>query len=105
MKRPNATPAQALRLASEKPRKASRSQANGLAEVRAPEQWSSSMDARTGCPRLLTAEEVSAALRVNERTLRRLRCDSERGFPQPFQIGRAVRWRASDLATWMEQAQ
>jgi len=93
-----ATPAQALRLIS-KPRRNSRNQ---LDRVRDHDQSSSSMDRELGFPALLTSEEVARVMRVNERTLRRLRTDNPTGFPAPLQLGRALRWRASEIKTWME---
>ena len=51
-------------------------------------------------PQLLTRSEVEAAVRLTTSTIYRLmRCGQ---FPEPIRIGpRAVRWRASDLETWL----
>jgi len=93
-----AKPAQALRTVA-KPRGKSK---NRLDQVRKSEQSSPSMDRELGFPALLTSEEVARVMRVHERTLRRLRTDNPTGFPTPLQLGRALRWRASEIRTWME---
>ena len=53
-------------------------------------------------PALLTSEEVARLLRVNERTLRRLRTEHPESFPAPLRLGRVLRWRASEVKAWME---
>lgn len=98
MIRPAAKPAQALRLIA-KPR---RNLGNRLDQVRDHDQSSSSMDRELGFPALLTSGEVARVMRVHERTLRRLRTDNPTGFPAPLQLGRALRWRASEVKAWME---
>jgi excisionase family DNA binding protein len=94
-------PAQALRLIS-KPRAKS---ANRVDQVRRREPSSSSMNGELDFPALLTSTEVARLLRVNERTLRRLRTEDSDSFPKPLQLGRVIRWRADDVKAWMEGRQ
>jgi excisionase family DNA binding protein len=49
--------------------------------------------------RLIDAPEAADRLRVSVRTLRRL-TDAGRG-PAPIRVGRCLRWRSSDLDTWI----
>lgn len=92
------TPAQVLRprASASSPKRKKR-----LAEVRKPEQSSLSMDDLSNLPRLLTTDEVAAALNVHPRTLRRMRNRSSAGFPEPLLIGRAVRWRGEQIRQWI----
>ena len=94
----SAKPAQALRLACKSRTKSK----NRLDQVRQHEQSSDSMQRELGFPELLTNEEVARVMRVHERTLRRLRSDNPGAFPKPLQLGRVIRWRASEIKTWME---
>jgi len=48
---------------------------------------------------LITIEELSKILKVSTRTISRLK--SEGRLPQPITIGRLVRWRRSDIETWL----
>ena len=50
---------------------------------------------------LLTAEEVAAMLNVSERTLWRLLSAGK--LPQPVRFGRSTRWKATELAHWIEK--
>jgi excisionase family DNA binding protein len=97
LKRLAAKPAQALRLIA-RPRPKSK---NRLDQVRRREQSSNAME--LDFPTLLTSEEVARLLRVNERTLRRLRTEDSGSFPKPLQLGRVIRWRADDVKAWMER--
>jgi excisionase family DNA binding protein len=49
--------------------------------------------------RLIDAPEAADRLRVSVRTLRRL-TDAGR-CPAPIRVGRCLRWRSSDLDTWI----
>ncbi len=49
---------------------------------------------------LLTARECSELVRLDERTLRRLRKAGR--FPEPIRFGRALRWKSSTVANWLE---
>lgn len=49
--------------------------------------------------RLHDAKEAAERLRVSVRTLRRL-ADGGRG-PKPIRVGRCLRWRSSDLDSWI----
>lgn len=54
--------------------------------------------------RLLTAKDVQAVLGVTPATV--YNWMNGQGLPRPIRIGgRAVRWRASELAKWLEQRQ
>jgi len=51
-------------------------------------------------PVLLTVKEVAEMLGLSERTVYRL---TDMGkMPRPVKIGAAVRWRRSELDTWIE---
>jgi prophage regulatory protein len=51
-------------------------------------------------PVLLTVKEVAEMLGLSERTVYRL---ADMGkMPRPVKIGAAVRWRRSELDTWIE---
>ena len=52
-------------------------------------------------PLLLKAEEVARMLAISPRTLWRL--VSAEGFPQPIHLGGSTRWRASEVAAWVER--
>ena len=53
--------------------------------------------------KLLTRPEVEAAIRLQRSALYRLLRDPGSGFPQPLRIGpRAVRWKASEVAAWLD---
>lgn len=54
---------------------------------------------------LLTRKQLAALLQVSPRQLDRLR--NERGFPQPFLLGRTTgvrspRWRRADVQDWLD---
>ena len=50
---------------------------------------------------LLTAEEVAAMLGVSERTLWRLLSAGK--VPKPIRFGRNTRWRAAEVAEWIDR--
>jgi excisionase family DNA binding protein len=50
--------------------------------------------------RLLTQSEAAKVLRLSERTLERLRLSG--GGPLYVKAGRAVRYRESDLESWID---
>jgi predicted DNA-binding transcriptional regulator AlpA len=50
---------------------------------------------------LMTRREVAALLRIEPRTLSRLRADPEFEFPDPVHVGSAVRWRRSSVMRWV----
>ncbi len=50
---------------------------------------------------LMTRAEVAELLRIDPRTLDRLRADPEARFPRPIQLGRLVRWRRSTIERWL----
>lgn len=52
-------------------------------------------------PSLLTAEDVAALLKISKRTVWRMRATLQ--LPRPVKVGGAVRWRQSDLETWIAQ--
>lgn len=57
--------------------------------------------AATESPTLMTAKDVQALLRIDERTLRR--ATREGAVPPPIHIGgRMIRWRRGDLERWLE---
>jgi excisionase family DNA binding protein len=51
-------------------------------------------------PVLLTAEEVALRLNVSERTLWRLLSAGK--LPKPVRFGRNTRWKAAELAEWIQ---
>ncbi len=54
-----------------------------------------------GLPQLLTVEAIAKLLHVSVRTVWRLRRDA--ALPPPLKIGGGLRWRMSDVRTWIEQ--
>jgi prophage regulatory protein len=52
-------------------------------------------------PVLLTADEVAAMLGVSERTLWRLLSAGK--VPEPVRFGRSTRWRAAEVADWIDR--
>ncbi len=52
-------------------------------------------------PVLLSADEVAAMLGVSERTLWRLLSAGK--VPQPVRFGRSTRWRAAEVADWIDR--
>ncbi len=53
----------------------------------------------TPAPLLLTVEESATAIAMSTRWL--WRATSAGDFPQPVRIGRATRWRRSDIEEWV----
>lgn len=53
----------------------------------------------TGSIRLLNVTEVAEALGCTTRTVRRWAAEGR--MPSPLRIGRTVRWRQSDLESWI----
>lgn len=51
-------------------------------------------------PALFTADETAAYVRMSRRWVYRAVSAGE--FPAPVKIGRATRWRRSDLDQWVE---
>jgi excisionase family DNA binding protein len=49
---------------------------------------------------LLTVKQVAALLKCSMRMVWRLRDGGH--LPTPVRLGRAVRWRAGDIAAWVE---
>lgn len=54
-----------------------------------------------GQPVLLTAEEVALRLNVSERTLWRLLSAGK--LPKPVRFGRNTRWKATEVAEWIQR--
>lgn len=52
-------------------------------------------------PLLMTRREVADLLRIHERTLGRIRADPEVRFPEPVQLGSALRWRRATIMRWL----
>ncbi len=50
---------------------------------------------------LMTIDEVAAICQVSKWTIRRL-LERQR-IPPPIRIGRAPRWRSSDIEKWLER--
>jgi prophage regulatory protein len=50
---------------------------------------------------LMTVEDLAKLLHVSVRTVWRLRRNAS--LPHPVKIGGGVRWRKSDVKTWIEQ--
>ena len=49
----------------------------------------------------ITIEEVAALLRTSKSTVKRLRNDPARGFPQPMYVTpRCMRWKRGDILDW-----
>lgn len=48
---------------------------------------------------LLRVRDVAERLRLSQRTIFKLRATGE--LPAPVRIGRALRWRAADIAAWI----
>ena len=57
---------------------------------------------RTLNDRLLTEKEAAAILSLSPATLRRWRCTGEPRQPDFVKIGRAIRYRESACAAWIE---
>lgn len=55
-----------------------------------------------GIPELFTAREVAQVLRISERSVWRLLL--EKKIPAPLHVGRAARWKKSDIELWFETA-
>ena len=51
-------------------------------------------------PVLLTVRDVAAALKVSPRQVWKL--SSSGRLPTPVRLSRSVRWRANDIARWVE---
>lgn len=52
-------------------------------------------------PVLMTRPEVAELLRIDIRTLHRIRADPNARFPRPIQIGSAIRWRRNSIERWI----
>ena len=52
-------------------------------------------------PMMMTAEEIADCLQVSTRTVWRLKAKGD--LPKSVKVGRAVRWRRSDIVQWIEQ--
>lgn len=50
--------------------------------------------------RLLTAGDLARRLRISIRQTRKLK--AEGSLPNPIRLGRSIRWRASEIAKWIE---
>lgn len=50
--------------------------------------------------RLLTVADLSRRLRISIRQTRKLK--AEGSLPNPIRLGRSIRWRASEIAAWIE---
>lgn len=53
-------------------------------------------------PRLLTADQVCAVLKISKSTLRNYRKQDD-GLKPSFYLLRSPRWRSSDIAAYMEK--
>ena len=49
---------------------------------------------------LLSVREVAGRLKVSSRQIWKLLSSGR--FPKPVRLGRSVRWRAEDIARWVE---
>ncbi|QDU57514.1 helix-turn-helix transcriptional regulator [Aeoliella mucimassa] len=58
-------------------------------------------DSLQDAPMMMTAEEIAHCLQVSVRTIWRLKAKGD--LPKSVKVGRAVRWRRSDILTWIEQ--
>lgn len=52
-------------------------------------------------PLMMTADEIATCLGISSRTVWRLKAKGD--LPKPVKLGRAVRWRKSDILQWIEQ--
>ena len=52
-------------------------------------------------PMMMTADEIATCLGISSRTVWRLKAKGD--LPKSVKIGRAVRWRKSDILAWIEQ--
>ncbi len=52
-------------------------------------------------PIMMTADEIATCLGISSRTVWRLKAKGD--LPKSVKIGRAVRWRKSDILAWIEQ--
>ena len=52
-------------------------------------------------PMMMTADEIATCLGISSRTVWRLKAKGD--LPKSVKIGRAVRWRKSDILEWIEQ--
>ncbi len=52
-------------------------------------------------PMMMSADEIANCLGISSRTVWRLKAKGD--LPQSIKIGRAVRWKKSDIFEWIEQ--
>ena len=52
-------------------------------------------------PIMMTADEIATCLGISTRTVWRLKAKGD--LPKSVKIGRAVRWRKTDILAWIEQ--
>lgn len=58
-------------------------------------------EAIEAAPLMMTAEDIAECLKVSTRTVWRLKAKGD--LPKSVKIGRAVRWRRSDILQWVHQ--
>ena len=52
-------------------------------------------------PMMMSVDEIATCLGISSRTVWRLKAKGD--LPKSVKIGRAVRWRKSDIYAWIEQ--
>jgi excisionase family DNA binding protein len=52
-------------------------------------------------PLMMTADEIAQSLQLSVRTIWRLKAKGD--LPKAVKVGRAVRWKRSDILEWIEQ--
>jgi excisionase family DNA binding protein len=62
---------------------------------------SASPESLAAAPMMMTADEIADCLQVSTRTIWRLKAKGD--LPKSVNVGRAVRWRRSDILAWIEQ--
>lgn len=50
---------------------------------------------------LMNLEDLAIKLKISKRTIRRLNDAGK--FPLPLRIGRSMRWRSSDIQSWLDE--
>lgn len=58
-------------------------------------------DLLDGAPMMMTADEIAHCLQVSVRTIWRLKAKGD--LPKAVHVGRAVRWKRSDILEWIEE--
>ncbi len=73
---------------------------------RQPEKGEESLDLATpeslaDAPMMMTVDEIANCLQVSVRTIWRLKAKGD--IPKSVNVGRAVRWKRSDILDWIER--